>query len=447
MAHSASIWQSRRAAVLAGGACFLFGLLYILSTSDYAPGTSSAATSIRWKWSHTAAQVEQLPLYMDERDLADDRLSYRLHLERTTSPPAQRMHSPTLTFDHIYVLSLPSRLDRRNEMQQLARAHGLELTFVDAVNKSEPFIKWIAEQAAQVRSERLEIMARTRGVDVSTLGGLHVGNDWSTPMPSPNSTTPFPPRSDPRFASHDGDWVAYLESHYEAGTLSSLLPSDPDFNVTSALWDSNEAIAGRQVNEGVISTYWGHSRAMKKILENGDRSALILEDDVDWEWDLERLWSRMERKLPGEWEAVLLGHCWGKELFRPQYLHPHLHRSSVPLCLHAYALSSTGASHVLSLLSDPWSAYQTAIDTAVPSFIQFGLLDSFSVEPPLVIQRKEGASDIQAGVGSKWRGLLMDSTVDRIRRAEGKEVIEPVYDEANLDSATVFRYGRGKCHL
>ena len=123
----------------------------------------------------------------------------------------------------------------------------------------------------------------------------------------------------------------------------------------------------------------------------------------------------------------------------PQYLHPHLHRSSVPLCLHAYALSAHGASHLLSLLSNPWSAYQTAVDPPVPSFIHFGLVNSFSVEPPLVIQRKDGPSDIQVGTGSKWRGLLMDSTADRIRSAEGKEVVEPVYDEANLDPATVFR--------
>lgn len=163
---------------------------------------------------------------------------------------------------------------------------------------------------------QLVSQARARGVDVSTLGGLNVGNDWLTPTPATGSEDRFPPRNDSRFASHHGDWVAYLESHYEAGTLASLRPDDPDFNVTRALWDHNEAIAGRQVNEGVISTFWGHTRAMKRILENGDRSALILEDDVDWEWDLERLWSRMERRLPPDWDAALLGHCWGKEMFR-----------------------------------------------------------------------------------------------------------------------------------
>ncbi|KAL7337212.1 hypothetical protein BJY59DRAFT_704659 [Rhodotorula toruloides] len=371
-------------------------------------------------------------------------LSYRNHLERTTSPSSQITHSPTLTFDHIYVLSLPTRQDRREQMEELAKAHGLRITFVDAVNKKEPFIRWIAERAVEVRAERLEIMARARKVDVSTLGGLHIGNDWLVQTPSPDSPRPFPPRNDPRYASHGGNWVEYLEAHASAGTLDQLVPSDPQLNVTAALWDPNERIAGRQVNEGVISTFWGHTRAIKMILENGDRSALVLEDDVDVEWDLERLWSRIERRLPEDWESAFLGHCWGKELLKPQYLHPNLHRSSIPLCLHAYALSSAGASHALSLLLNPWTAYQTAVDTAFPSFISFKLLNSFSVDPPFIIQRKDGPSDIQQGVGSKWRGLLMDSTVERIRRAKGLEVWEDMYDENNLDPATVFRCVRAR---
>jgi len=52
------------------------------------------------------------------------------------------------------------------------------------------------------------------------------------------------------------------------------------------------------------------------ISKNRDKSALILEDDVDVEWDLQRLWSRIERRLPKDWDATLLGHCWGKELLR-----------------------------------------------------------------------------------------------------------------------------------
>jgi GR25 family glycosyltransferase involved in LPS biosynthesis len=117
-----------------------------------------------------------------------------------------------------------------------------------------------------------------------------------------------------------GNWVEYLEAHDDAGTLDQLKPKNPNLNVTAALWDQNERIAGRQVNEGVISTFFGHTKAMKQILKNGDRSALILEDDVDFEWDLERLWSRIERRLPIDYDVTLLGHCWGKELFGASHL-------------------------------------------------------------------------------------------------------------------------------
>ncbi|GAA5974310.1 hypothetical protein JCM11641_006728 [Rhodosporidiobolus odoratus] len=427
---------SRRTTITLAGAAF--ALILLTSTWHLHQSTS---TSIR------AKTVYNPHLFLStDNDTHQDSLAYRNHLEQTTSPASQIYHSNTLTFDHIYVLSLPTRTDRREQMSDLAKAHGLKLTFVDAVNKNEPFIRWIAERAVEVRKERLKIMAKAQGKGQDTFGGLHVGNDWLTQTPSPNSTDSFPVFTDQRYSPFP-DWVTYLESHDDAGTLSQLKPKDAALNVTAALWDQNERITGRQVNEGVISTFWGHTRAMKEILRNGDRSALILEDDVDVEWDLERLWSRIERRLPEDWEATLLGHCWGKEMFEPQYLHPHLHRSTVPLCLHAYALSSAGASRLLALLLNPWTAYQTAVDTAVPSFISFDLLNSFSVEPPLIIQRKDGPSDIQAGIGSKWRGLLMDSTVERIRRANGEEVWEDVFDPKALDPATVFRYGNGRhCH-
>ncbi|GAA6010964.1 hypothetical protein JCM10207_004016 [Rhodosporidiobolus poonsookiae] len=427
---------SRRTLAVAAA---LFSLFLLLSTWHISGRPSPAGLRSVLGDSNSL----QLSTYL--KDPANS-LSYRDHLERTTSPSSQIMHSPTMTFDHIYVLSLPSRKDRREQMSELARAHGLQLTFVDATLKSEPFLKWIVERAVEVRKERLQIMSKARGVPVSSIGGLTVGNDWLVQTPVNTTKKPFPTRHDPRFPT--GNWVDYLEAHDDAGTLSELRPDNPDLNVTEAMWDQNERIAGRQVNEGVISTFWGHTRAIKQIIKNKDRSALVLEDDVDVEWDLERLWSRIERRLPEDWDASLLGHCWGKELYRPQYLHPHLHQSTAPLCLHAYALSYKGASRALSLLNNPWTAYQTAVDTAVPSFISFRLLKSFSVEPPLIIQRKDGPSDIQDGIGSKWRGLLMDSTVERIRRAKGEEVWEDVFDPNALDPATTWRYGTsGRCHL
>lgn len=88
----------------------------------------------------------------------NNHLAYHRHLELTTSPPSQINHSPTLTFNAIYVLSLPTRLDRREQMQKLARALGLKIVFVDAFSKKEPFVKWIAERVAEVRGRKKALM-------------------------------------------------------------------------------------------------------------------------------------------------------------------------------------------------------------------------------------------------------------------------------------------------
>jgi len=73
------------------------------------------------------------------------------------------------------------------------------------------------------------------------------------------------------------------------------------------------------VTPGVMSTWWGQTRVMKRMIERGDKTALVLEDDVDFEWDLERLWAGIESKLPKDkdgkegWDITYLGHCWGGE--------------------------------------------------------------------------------------------------------------------------------------
>lgn len=87
-------------------------------------------------------------------------LSYRQYLERTTSPLSFTNHSTTLNFSNIYVLSLPSRRDRREEMERLARALGIEIEFIDAFDKSEPFFGWIAERVKESRQMRKKILVK-----------------------------------------------------------------------------------------------------------------------------------------------------------------------------------------------------------------------------------------------------------------------------------------------
>lgn len=125
------------------------------------------------------------------------------------------------------------------------------------------------------------------------------------------------------------------------------------------------------------------------------------------------------------------------------------------MCLHGYALTARGAHRLLSHMLDPWSAFSTAIDLVIPSLLHLQaqyhhpasppLLESFSVVPPLIVQRKDGPSDLQRGNGSKWRGLLRDSTVERIRKDRGEwndaweDTEPPADDESGVDPALKLR--------
>jgi hypothetical protein len=95
--------------------------------------------------------------------------------------------------------------------------------------------------------------------------------------------------------------------------------------------------------------------------------------------------------------------------------------------------------HLLGLLSDPWVAYQAAVDTVIPTYIGRDAVAAFSIEPPLIIQSKDTPSDIQQGVGSAWRGVLADSTMERIWRDEGLTIPESDDEEALLDPARRMR--------
>lgn len=148
-------------------------------------------------------------------------------------------------------------------------------------------------------------------------------------------------------------------------------------------------------------------------------------------------------------------------------MHPQLHEATEPRCLHGYALSRRGAERLLRLFSDPWRAYQTPIDTFIPYLTRSATLAAekkakeqknerkkqksnnsqaekgeaddhlraFSLEPAMIIQSKDFSSDIQDGTGSVWKGLLADSTWDRIQRDEGAKVKQLTWSDVKGDPA------------
>jgi hypothetical protein len=116
----------------------------------------------------------------------------------------------------------------------------------------------------------------------------------------------------------------------------------------------------------------------------------------------------------------MTGHCWSDETFYPA-LNAHdnstaynstvvtyIHPSKGPSCTHAYALTRSGARRLLVHLRYPPFAYSRSIDLAFSWLIQNERIKSFSVVPSMVIQRKNGNSDIMPGKGSDWKDDLID---------------------------------------
>lgn len=201
-----------------------------------------------------------------EESYGDD---YRAHLEETTSPPNFR-HSPTLSFSHIYVVSLEKRADRRAQMTKLARALRIQLTFVDALDKgTDGVMGWIGERVLEVRKKKIDLLVRARRGTLGQIGGGGIGSVWLDG--SSDRSIPWPNlASDRRWGGKD--WVQYL---FQAD-LSTLEP-DKDFDLKRALFDPLEKNERRQINEGVIATWFSHVKALQLMKENEDGSALILE--------------------------------------------------------------------------------------------------------------------------------------------------------------------------
>lgn len=103
-------------------------------------------------------------------------------------------------------------------------------------------------------------------------------------------------------------WTEYLAR----APLADLVSTTGEAEVKQLLLDPVEPGAFKQLTSAVLACWHSHTAMWKKMLDRGETSGLYLEDDVDIEWDIGRLWPNARRVLPMDWEIVFLGHCWGR---------------------------------------------------------------------------------------------------------------------------------------
>jgi len=337
-------------------------------------------------------------------------------------------HSRTLGIvDGIFVISLKRRQDRRDTMDSIARALDLDFQYVDATDFKTPeglsIMKRIIDR---VRWQRNRIDDReAEPSDWPKQSDANRENDktfiwnafpfqWSQDVLS-NVDDPL---ATPFLPSGADYWdVVPHDVHWErAHPLPPWTAEEKEAKVYVAS-EKNVQFRNQFLTNAVVSCWHSHVKVLRQIVQRKLSAAIVFEDDIDIEWDVERLLRLSWPALPDDWDIVFLGHCYSREHENPMLpgaalIHPTKHA----LCTHGYAISQRGAVKLLRFLRSPDYAYSRPIDHAIKDLWRMALIKSYSVYPPVVIQTKNDVSDITGAVEKQWsvHEALVDSTLERL---------------------------------
>ncbi|KAJ3794591.1 hypothetical protein GGU11DRAFT_292562 [Lentinula aff. detonsa] len=309
-----------------------------------------------------------------------------------------------------YVISLPHRTDRRQDIDRLM--DGLQIS--DWVYHDGTYFNTtiIQDLLYHIQAQRME-------EDYSLHSIINLPFSWPGDVDDSNSLALagaelWPSQPTPDIPLRN----------------TSLVCAEENFRLTRF---SDQMPQWRYLTPQRVATFHSHLNAIRRVVDDNARAglnltrvegkiqeniALILEDDVDMEVDIRERISVLLPMLPYDWDVLFLGFCWSNEANHPAVEDPYvvpkknkLHPSFQPRCLHAYALSPAGAVRVLKHLRHEPFAYGRSVDLAIAWLILEKRIKSFTVVPPLVIQRKVTKTDITVFGGSIWKEQLHEGVL------------------------------------
>jgi hypothetical protein len=213
--------------------------------------------------------------------------------------------------DKIYVVSLPRRADRREQMDVLRNALGLEWAYVDAVECTDPVVYRLLNCVQMQRNYTMEngvsdgTSLKPEGsptkstfrwpddIDSLALSDKAIrpyGSDlWSSHSDLNNSEDCILPDRDSEVHGPDSPLLCATQND----NVSAYTPGLPDYRILGpskiACWHSHLSVIRRTVDEGIRGV------------------TVILEDDIDMEWDIRQRLASVWRSLPKSWDVVFLG--------------------------------------------------------------------------------------------------------------------------------------------
>lgn len=223
----------------------------------------------------------------------------------------------------IFVVSLPSRTDRREQMEYLRTALGLRWNYVDAIGSQSDEVKLIMKQTRRKRKATNKPAFRwPRDIDAisSTTRPIpRAGSELWTVVSALNPANmqgntvlgnahTIPTASDPPLACATED-----------DTTPRFTPGLPEFKILTpakvAVWDSHISAIRRVVEESSWTSVF-----------SAEDVSIILEDDVDMEWDIRTRLGSVWSSLPAGWDAVFLGEPRGRTTFSAHEIGPQANK-------------------------------------------------------------------------------------------------------------------------
>lgn len=232
-------------------------------------------------------------------------------------------------FSHIFVVSRPTRLDRRSSMEQLRATLGLEWKFVDAIWSQDPDVEKLQDC---VRLHRKHTPGRQfhwpsdeEFGSVSSSAFLPNGSlPWQS-IPTP-CTYPAPTALTSLNTSSPLDTSEVVQPSAAITTFLQPRAMLPPMPLTCAVQDRTHGVKYKSslpsfmlLTPPKLACWYSHLDAILRFIHGRPglgQAALILEDDVDMERDIDARLQDVWQILPADWDIVFLGesqvlyHAW-----------------------------------------------------------------------------------------------------------------------------------------
>ena len=219
----------------------------------------------------------------------------RVHLPSLSESLAQDDRDATLgVFSDIYVVSLPTRTDRRASMEQIRQTLGLRWTYLDALPSQDPLVDHIGTCVRSLRDQTAP--GTIQWPSEGELERLNLDRDFRLRgAASPAAELP----------------LAFCPAHGAPTPSTDPLTCADDDN-THGVEYSELVMDHHLLTPPKFACWYSHLSAILRYVRTGTGpAALILEDDVDMERDIRARLEDLWETLPEDWDIVYLGESFG----------------------------------------------------------------------------------------------------------------------------------------